>query len=63
MVAAFPVTTWSIQWVLKQSTKTCYMQIYRLKIAICYRNKRHLLKDRHYCPHELVLWALRHFRS
>jgi hypothetical protein len=53
MVAAFLMTTWSFQRV-QMELKDMLHTTYRLKIAICYRNKRHLLL-REGCPHELVM--------
>jgi hypothetical protein len=54
MVAAFPVTPWSLQRVSQMEHKDMLHATYRLKIAICCSNKRYLpLGDR--CPHELVM--------
>jgi hypothetical protein len=46
MVAAFLVTTWSLQRVSQMQHKDMLYATYRLKIAICYRNKRHFLPER-----------------
>jgi hypothetical protein len=55
MVAAFPVTLWSLQRVFQMEHKVMLHAIYRLKIAICYRNKRYLhLRDKCYYSHELA---------
>jgi hypothetical protein len=49
MVAPFLVTTWSLQRASQMEHKDMLHATDRLKIAICYRNKRHLpLRDR--CP-------------
>jgi hypothetical protein len=51
MMAALPVTTWSLPRDSQMEYKDMIHAMYRLKIAICYRNKRHLpLRD-----HELVI--------
>jgi hypothetical protein len=39
MVAAFPVITWTLQRVSQMEHKDMLHATYRLKIAICYRNK------------------------
>jgi hypothetical protein len=47
MMAAFPVTTWSLQKVSQMEYKDTSHATYRFKTAICYRNKRQLLlRDR-----------------
>jgi hypothetical protein len=52
MVAAFPVTTWSLQRVSQMEHKDTLHATYRLKIAVCYRNKRHFL-PRERGPYEI----------
>jgi hypothetical protein len=42
MVAAFPVITWPLQRVSQMANKDMLHATYRLKIAICCRNKGHL---------------------
>jgi hypothetical protein len=50
------VTTWSLQGVSQMKHKDMLHATYSLKIAICYRNKRHFpLRDRCYCPYMLVI--------
>jgi hypothetical protein len=57
MVAAFPVTTWSLQSVSQMKHKDILHETCRLKIAIYYGNRRHFpLRDRYYCPYELVIF-------
>jgi hypothetical protein len=52
MIKYFGLSKGSLKW----DTETCYLQ-HRLKIVICYRDKRHLpLRDRCYCLYELVLF-------
>jgi hypothetical protein len=46
MVAAFPVTTWSLQRVSQMEHKDMLYEAYRLKIAICNRDKRQLPPER-----------------
>jgi hypothetical protein len=51
-MVAFPVTTLSLQRVSQMEHKDMLHATYRLKIAVCYQNKRHLpMRDR--CVHEL----------
>jgi hypothetical protein len=54
---SIPVTTWSLQSVSQMEHTDMLHATYRLKIAICYRSKRCLLplRDRCYCPYELVI--------
>jgi hypothetical protein len=57
MVAAFSVTTQSFQKGFKMEHKDMLHATYRLKIAICYRNKRHLpFRDKCYCAYQLVIF-------
>jgi hypothetical protein len=43
--------------VLSNGTQRHIYETYRLKIATCYRNKRHLpLRERCYCPYKLVIF-------
>jgi hypothetical protein len=62
MVAAFVVTTQSLQKVSQMEHKDMLHATYRLKIAIHYRSKRHLsLKDK--CSYELGMLMKRSNRS
>jgi hypothetical protein len=54
MMAAFPVTTWLLQRASQMENKDMLHATYRLRIAICYRNKRHL-PPRETGVHELVI--------
>jgi hypothetical protein len=56
VMAAFLVTTWSLQRVSQMEHKDVLYATYRLKIAISYRSKRHLsLRDKCFCPYEFLI--------
>jgi hypothetical protein len=60
MVAAFPVTTWSLKKGFQMEHKDMLHATYRLKIVICYRKKRHIPLR---CPCELVILMKRPYNQ
>jgi hypothetical protein len=53
MVVAFSVTTWSFQRVSQMEHKDL-LDVTCLKIAICYRNDRHVPPHIDRCPYDFV---------